>query len=439
MSASNSNFSSRNLLLYIGSAIGVIILLLTMNGCTDQCTSTTSYRTYEPQFESMTELRSQIAVLPPQSREGQGKIYIYQDYLLLGEPEKGIHFYNNKDQENPLPISFLNIPGNRDMAVRDGKLYADSYVDLLVFDISDPLNISHVNTVEQVFPYYNSDFGYYAQGDEIVVGYIERDIIEVSEECTSYYPDIMFLENDFLAFNTSGSFANIATGPTIGTGGSMARFTIVNDFLYAVDDSFLNVFNITDGENPDMEDEPLSLGWGIETIYPFKNHLFIGSQTGMSIYNIDNPAMPTYMSDVRHVRTCDPVVANDDYAFVTLRSENATNFCGATFTNELDVIDISDITNAQILHVYPMEGPYGLGIDGDLLFITEGDAGLKIFDASDISKIDENLIQHITGFNAYDVIPYNGTLILTGKDGLYQFDYSNINEVKMLSLIPSVQ
>jgi hypothetical protein len=86
-----------------------------------------------------------------------------------------------------------------------------------------------------------------------------------------------------------------------------------------------------------------------------------------------------------------------------------------------------------------MISPYGLGIDGDLLFITEGDAGLKIYNTADVSKIDENLIQHITGFNAFDVIPNNGLLILTGKDGLYQFDYSNIDEVKMLSLIPSVQ
>ena len=86
-----------------------------------------------------------------------------------------------------------------------------------------------------------------------------------------------------------------------------------------------------------------------------------------------------------------------------------------------------------------MTSPYGLGLDGNILFVTEGDDGLKIFDIKDVSKIDQNLLQHMTGFNAYDVIPLNGTLILTGNDGLYQFDYTNLDEIKLLSLIPSAK
>lgn len=431
----------KNLLLYIGIIIGGIVILFSLPGCTDTCTTTTKYKSYEPIYASMNELRTQVEVLPPQARESQGKIYVYGQYLLLGEPGKGIHVYDNSDQANPIAISFINIPGNVDMAVRGGKLYADSYFDLLVFDLFNPATISVSNRLENAFPLYNNQFGGFTNSSDLVITEMrEKDIVEVSNNCTIQNGDVIALEGGLIGFDINSSFAlanSNGLGTPVGVGGSMARFTIVNNYLYTVDDYTMHVFDIISPDNPEHKNE-INLGWGIETIFPFKNNLFIGSQSGMHIYNIDNPSEPQFMSMSTHVTTCDPVVANDNYAFVTLRSENSGNeWCGETFTNQLDVIDITDVANARLLHEFDMTSPYGLGLDGNTLFITEGDAGLKIFDVTDVAKINENLIHHITGFNAFDVIPLNGTLILTGNDGLYQFDYTNLEEIKMLSLIPA--
>ena len=423
--------------IYLGIAIGLIILLLILPACTDTCTTTTTYTTYQPVFASMNDLRMEVDVLPPQLRDAQGKIYIYGQYLFLGDPGVGIHVYNNADKTNPAAISFINIPGNVDMAVKDGKLYADSYIDLLVFDMADPTNITLANRLENVFPLYNGQFGVMTEGDQVVTALEMLEVVEVTTSCANQSPGLVFMEGDVLAMSADASFANnnLSAAPSIGIGGSMARFTIVGDYLYTVDDYLMHVFDIISPENP-VASNTVDLGWGIETIFPFKSNLFIGSRSGMSIYNIDNPSQPEFMSTVQHITTCDPVVANDEYAFVTLRSDNANNWCGNTLTNQLDVIDITDVANANLLHVYNMTGPYGLGLDGNTLFVTEGDDGLKIFDVSDIAQIDKNMIQHLQGFNAYDVIPFNGTLILTGNDGLYQFDYSNLDEIKFLSLIP---
>lgn len=411
--------------------------MLTMSGCTDTCETTTTYITYQPTLEPMADLRTQVSVLPPQTREGQGKIYVYGDYLLLGDPGQGIHVYDNSDQANPRAISFINIPGNRDMAIRNERLYVDSYVDLLVFDFSNPETVSLTQRLENVFPLYNINFGMAADDNMVVTGMQELETVEISTNCMQNNPDIMWLEGDFMAVRFDAAPAmNITSGPTVGTGGSMARFTIVENTLYAVDDIMMHIFDLVDADNPEMKNS-IDLGWGIETIFPFKNNLFIGSISGMFIYNIDNPLEPVYMSEVNHIRTCDPVVANDTHAFVTLRSENGNQVCGATFVNQLDLIDITTIDNAQLLKSFPMESPHGLGLDGNLLFVTEGDGGLKIFDITDPLSLDEHQLHHMTGFNAYDVIPMNGTLILTGLDGLYQFDYRNIDEIKMLSLIPS--
>jgi hypothetical protein len=430
-------FPVKTVLLSLGTILGAIIIMLTMSGCTDTCETTTTYITFQPTFEPMADLRPQVTVLPPQPREGQGKIYVYGDYLLLGDPDKGIHVYDNSDQSNPKAISFINIPGNRDIAIRNERLYADSYVDLLVFDFSNPESVTLTKRLENTFPLYNIAFGMAADGEMVVTGMQELETVNISTDCMQNNPDFMWLEGDFIAFRADmAPSVNITTGPTVGTGGSMARFTIVNNTLYAVDDVMMHIFDLVDADNPDMKNS-VDLGWGIETIFPFKNNLFIGSISGMFIYNIDNPFEPVYMSGVNHIRTCDPVVANDTHAYVTLRSENGNQVCGATFVNQLDLIDITTIENAHLLKSFPMESPYGLGLDGNLLFVTEGDGGLKIFDITDPMKLAENQLHHLTGFNAYDVIPMDGTLILTGFDGLYQFDYSNIDEVKMLSLIPS--
>jgi hypothetical protein len=36
----------------------------------------------------------------------------------------------------------------------------------------------------------------------------------------------------------------------------------------------------------------------------------------------------------------------------------------------------------------------------------------------------------------YDVIPYNGLLMMIGADGLYQYDYSNLQSIEQVSFIP---
>lgn len=420
-----------------GVVIVLILFMFSMSGCGDTCTTTTSYTTFKPLYASMSQLRQEIEVLPPQPMDAQGKIYIYGNYLFLGELGKGIHVFDNSDKTNPIAISFINIPGNVDMAVKDDKLFTDSYIDLVVFDISDPSNISFANRVKDAFPLYNNQFGVYEVDDLVVTSLEEQDVVEVSSDCAESNTAIFFAgrtEDIAIQTATLASTNNLSIAPAVGIGGSMARFTVVGDYLYTVDDYQMHVFDILNASNP-MELAIVEIGWQIETIFPYKENLFIGSKSGMFVYNISNPESPTYKTSVSHINTCDPVVANDDYAFVTLRAENNGNWCGTAFTNQLDVIDISDIDNAYLLHSFTMNSPYGLGLDGNTLFVTEGDLGLKIYDIKDVSKIDENLIQHMKGFNAYDVIPNNGTLILTGSDGLYQFDYTNINEVKLLSLI----
>ena len=74
-----------------------------------------------------------------------------------------------------------------------------------------------------------------------------------------------------------------------------------------------------------------------------------------------------------------------------------------------------------------MTNPYGLGIDGKTLFVC--DNGLSVYNVENPLNIQLTAHFNIT---AYDVIPQNGLLMVIGKDGLYQYSYTN-NEIKELS------
>ncbi len=214
----------------------------------------------------------------------------------------------------------------------------------------------------------------------------------------------------------------------------MARFTLYNNYLYMVGQSDMQLFDISTPTSPRIG-QKINLGWGIETIFPYKDKLFIGSSSGMFIYDNANPAQPTRLSVFNHARVCDPVVVDGDIAYVTLRS--GTTCQG--YTNQLDVVDIKDLLNPKLLKSYPMQNPHGLGVDFPNLFICEGAGGLKSFDAKDALNVTQ--LAHITGMDAYDVIPMGQTegtktVMMIGKDGLYQFDYSNPQQLRQLSKIP---
>ena len=229
------------------------------------------------------------------------------------------------------------------------------------------------------------------------------------------------------------SMADLPTSD--GMGGSMARFAISGDILYTVTTSNLKLFNIEDAADPrHYPERDVSVGFDIETIFPMDTLLFIGSRSGMYVYDIVEPRFPFLLSQVSHFRSCDPVVAQGNYAFVTLN----TNFssCGSSDNNVLDVYDIADLSNPVLKKTVQLNGPTGLGVDGDKLFVC--DRGLKvfnIFDPLNLRQIDDLAeIDEVDVREAYDVIPLNGLLILIAKEGLFQFDYTG-DRLKYVSKI----
>ena len=102
-------------------------------------------------------------------------------------------------------------------------------------------------------------------------------------------------------------------------------------------------------------------------------------------------------------------------------------------SDQLDIIDITDLMAPTLIKSYAMQGPYGLGIDGTTLFLCDGVAGLKIYDVSSDESIV--LLEHFPGNDTFDVIMMGGVALVIGPDGLRQYDYSDTSNIQLLSSI----
>ncbi len=411
----------------------LLLLAAWSSGCTDKCKETRTYRRYTSATMTGRQVRDGVQIEFARSLAKPGKIYTKDGFLFINEQKAGIHVIDNTDPANPKFVSFLRIPGNGDIAIRNNVLYADSYMDLLVFDLTNLRDIKLLKRIPSVFTsgsFEGAYWSYNSQSDLLYdqnIDYVTETIQTNCEESVNPNRSIG------IAFATDMSSAVPSTSPntTNGVAGSMARFALYDKYLYTVSNYQMQLFNIATPTDPQVGNK-IPLGWNIETIFPYKDKLFIGSQSGMYIYDNAYPEKPTQLSVFQHARVCDPVVVSGNTAYVTLRS--GTTCQG--FTNQLEVVDITSLTNPKLLKTYPMRNPHGLGIDFPNLFICEGAYGLKSFDASNPLTIDQNLRQYIEDINAYDVIPLNKSLLMIGQDGFYQYDYTNPRQLRLLSKIP---
>ncbi len=234
-----------------------------------------------------------------------------------------------------------------------------------------------------------------------------------------------------LIFFSCQKDTQIGDGSTTGTGGSLARFTIVNDMMYVVTTDSLKTFSVSDVLDPRFVSGQ-RIGWNeggdIETIFAFNNRLFIGSRTGMFLYSFKSGGIPKFEGQFQHSWGCDPVVANDTLAFVTLRN-GRTCGSGLVEANELHVLDVRDVNYPKLLKTYPMTYPAGMGLDGKTLFVC--DDGLRIFDISDPLSIKQ--LNYLPKLDARDVITAKGTLMIIGEKKLTQLDYRDLKNIKTIS------
>lgn len=396
-----------------------------------------------PIYETASSLTDQVVIQEPKEQTSLGKIITYHNYVFINEPMEGIHIVDHTDPSNPTNLSFISIPGNLDMSIIDNHLYVDMFSSLAVFNVSDVLSPEFIEayTIENVFDYdafWNFPFEIWEEPNSYIEyreypdktkGIVVDWKTEIVREKRSSYDYLDYSVGVPEVVALSSEDGNIDGVQQTSTAGSMTRFLPINGYLYTINFNELVLFQIETDYRPSPWIKK-NTETQAETLFQLNDLLFVGSVNGMLVYDVSNAADPNYINRIEHMRSCDPVVADSNYAYVTLRG--GTNCF--TDVNELQIIDIQDPQNLSVVSRKDMYNPHGLGIYNDHLIICDGTAGIKIVDvstATEPSIVNSSPIQF-----AYDVIiDYPNALIVGDKD-LYQYNISNLPEIQLISQTP---
>ena len=389
---------------------------------------------FVPVYETTNQLAQKVSIDPPKDYAEAGKIVTYQQYIFINKPQEGIHVVDNSDPANPQNLHFISIPGSLDMSIIDDHLYSDMYSALVVFDISsitEPQLIEDY-TVEDVF-YYNlyitldvvintTEIGQYTRYEPIdnslgiVTGWRTEVRQEPLEDQELRY---LMLESADVSTTATTEGANFGE---VSTAGSMTRFLPIDRYLYTINFNELVLFSIAEDYRPSRFAR-LDTGTQAETLFQLNDLLFVGSTTGMLMYDVASPSNPDYINSINHFRSCDPVVADADYAYVTLRG--GTNCF--TETNELQIIAISDPQNLEVVSRQVMFNPHGLAIHEDFLIVCDGGAGLKVLNVED--RVNPEVVTTESIPFAYDIIVDYPNAVVVGEGVIYQYNLSALPEI----------
>ncbi len=225
---------------------------------------------------------------------------------------------------------------------------------------------------------------------------------------------ILLLAVCYLSGCSKGSDAGASAGAS--SNGSLTRFITAGNYLYVVDNSRLHTYSIINPAVPEIKNTT-QVGFAIQTIFLYKDKLFIGSNNNMFIYSISNPEKPSQLSEITYfVRGRDPIVANDSVAYSTVRN-------GAGFGSVLNVFNVKNITQPRNVDIIGMANPYGLGMKDSALYVCEADSGLKVFNIKNTyAPVIKTTLKNTETF--YDVIIEGNVMVCYIKGGLCFVDIS---------------
>ena len=396
--------------------LGSIMLILSSCG-KDSGTAEVTYFKAEAIYGDLEESRNTALNAPSQEIVNPGKIYIGDDFILIGEEGQGIHVIDNSNPSSPVQTNFINIPGNKEFYVEGDKLYAESFYDFLKIDISNVRSASLDSRANDAIaiPIYNDK-------QEALLGFNHEYVTETLDIGTDVFNEARahnrahfdYLDNLIPNSAVPSSFAG-----TTGQSGTVNRIAVNGLNSYVITKNELKVFEQVGSEIELVGNRHI---WGttLETIFSHDDHIFLGTTNSMEIYDVSDPTTPRELDRFDHATSCDPVYPKGDFAYVTLRTGDERMCPGDV--NALVTVDITNYNQIFSTSEIQMESPFGMTSKDDVLYVGEGKNGLKMFDIS--TPNTPSLIKFDQAIEAYDIIVHpnnNGQILIAGPDGLGQY------------------
>jgi len=224
---------------------------------------------------------------------------------------------------------------------------------------------------------------------------------------------------------------------TTGKSGSITRFAVHQNYMYALNQNEVLTYSLEDADYPVLVHR-LPADYGLETIIIYDNTIYIGSTSSLYILDISNPAAPSLVSKANRQEVflggCDPVVVKDNYAYSTVKI--IENICGQiSAQSALIVYDVSNKTAPVTKGTYALNIPNGLGYKDNYLFICdEGSDRLEIFDISNPLSLQLTSYPLVI-IDPYDLIIDGDKMIVSTKSDFQIFDIGDVADIRRIGYI----
>lgn len=105
---------------------------------------------YKPVYSTDSSMLLPL-VMTPQPVHQAGKIYVKGSLIFQNELGNGIHIIDNSVPAAAKRIGYIRLLGNTEMSIKGNFLYANSFVDLVIIDISNWKNPVQVKRLKNAF------------------------------------------------------------------------------------------------------------------------------------------------------------------------------------------------------------------------------------------------------------------------------------------------
>ncbi len=162
----------------------LICLCILLSSCQKEERDFYSGMGKKPIYVSATELRN-IGNEAPRPIVASGTIFLRDSLLFMLEQGQGIHVFSFQDSLNTTNLAFFKIPAITDFVISGTTLYADSWRDLVVIDISNLQAIKETDRISNVInpalypPLYQGPFECVDETRGAVMGWEDADLENV--------------------------------------------------------------------------------------------------------------------------------------------------------------------------------------------------------------------------------------------------------------------
>jgi len=347
--------------------------------------------------------RSTPMLTPPEDRPFMWSVSmtLAGNRLLVSDSDTGLHIYDVSNLSAPSKVMRIPLMNNMSSAVKDDIIYTNDANQLQAIRLAGD-SYTVVARIGDKYRTFNE-------------GTIGRGSGGGCSACTR--DDETILAPD--------------SSPTP-TGSSFATFAVIDNYLYRADSQDrLVTYDVSSADHPKQIARTF-IGWGIESLYPTANFLFVGGFNGMYIFDRSRPEKPVQISTIQHTRSCDPVAVSGSTAYVTLRGSGP---CGGT-TDELMCVNIKEPRAPVVIGTKSLATPYGLAVQGQKLYVSHGDGGYSLLDVSDPAA--PALTATWPNQPTSDFIWSGTTLFVLSRDNVHIYDVTDPGAPVFLSQLQGI-